>query len=138
MQLGARHEPAHLRYTPFMLRYAVLRHDGVDRPHFDLLFETAPGSGLATWRSETWPIDEVTPLLRLKDHRRLYLDYEGPVAGDRGWVLRVAEGTCRIEPDGQTWTIHLENLRHTLLLRQVRDEAWEAKPLRDGPGITCR
>lgn len=34
-------------------------------------------------------------LERLADHRRLYLDYEGPIAGDRGVVRRVAVGDLR-------------------------------------------
>ena len=30
------------------LRYVILWHDGVAEPHFDLMFETLPGSALAT------------------------------------------------------------------------------------------
>jgi hypothetical protein len=30
--------------------------------------------------------------LRLADHRRMYLDYEGPVSGGRGSVVRMARG----------------------------------------------
>jgi hypothetical protein len=55
------------------LRYVILHHGGIADPHFDLMFETLPGSDLATWRSQAWPIEEPTPLTRLKDHRRLYL-----------------------------------------------------------------
>jgi len=29
---------------------------------------------------------------RLEDHRRLYLDYQGPIAGDRGEATRLATG----------------------------------------------
>ena len=36
------------------LRYAILHHTGIPSPHFDLMFETAPGSDLATWRVERW------------------------------------------------------------------------------------
>jgi hypothetical protein len=32
-------------------RYVILRHEGIDQPHFDLMFEAAPGALLATWRS---------------------------------------------------------------------------------------
>ena len=39
------------------LRYVILWHDGVAEPHFDLMFETLPGSALATWRSPRWPVE---------------------------------------------------------------------------------
>src|SRR5258706_5113599 len=74
------------------LRFAILHHTGVPTPHFDLMFETAPGSPLATWRSPVWPILQPTPIERLDDHRRDYLDYQGPVSNDRGHVRRVAGG----------------------------------------------
>ena len=74
------------------LRYAVLHHTNVAAPHFDLLFERQPGGSLMTWRSVVWPVVDFTPLERLADHRREYLEYEGPVSGDRGEVRRVAGG----------------------------------------------
>ena len=55
------------------LRYVILWHDGVPEPHFDLMFETLPGSALSTWRSPRWPVESPTPAARLKDHRRAYL-----------------------------------------------------------------
>jgi len=33
--------------------------------------------------------------LRLPDHRQLYLDYQGPISGDRGSVRRLNRGTVR-------------------------------------------
>src|SRR5438270_849624 len=47
---------------PPALRYVVLRHDGIDDPHFDLTFETSSGPALATWRSPQWPIERETML----------------------------------------------------------------------------
>jgi hypothetical protein len=76
------------------LRCAVLHHEGVENPHYDLLFETAPGSALATWRAERWPVRAGDYLRRLDDHRRDYLDYEGAISGDRGRVRRVYAGSC--------------------------------------------
>ena len=76
------------------LRCAVLHHEGVENPHYDVLFETAPGSVLATWRAEHWPIQAGDYVVRIADHRRDYLDYEGPISGDRGRVRRVYAGTC--------------------------------------------
>ncbi len=78
------------------LRYVVLRHEGIAEPHFDLMFETAPGSALATWRSPVWPPGTGTPLPPLPDHRADYLTYEGPVSRGRGAVRRVSHGTYRV------------------------------------------
>jgi len=79
------------------LRYVILRHAGVPEPHFDLMFESTPGGELMTWRSLEWPITQETNLTRLAEHRRAYLDYEGPISNDRGHVTRVAAGTCQID-----------------------------------------
>src|SRR5580765_1966878 len=68
------------------LRYVILHHTGVPTPHYDLMFETDPGSPLATWRSPTWPITDPTLLERLADHRRDYLEYQGPLTNNRGEV----------------------------------------------------
>ena len=81
------------------LRYVVLRHEGVDEPHFDLMFETAPRSDLATWRSHEWPLRMLSPIVSIQDHRREYLDYAGPLTGDRGSVDRIAAGTHRLKSD---------------------------------------
>ncbi|HEX4055193.1 MAG TPA: hypothetical protein VHX86_13095 [Tepidisphaeraceae bacterium] len=79
-----------------VLRYVVLHHTGIERPHYDLMVEFESGSALLTWRLPHWPPqqnDEFTPLAK---HRRDYLEYEGPVAGDRGSVKRIAAGDHRI------------------------------------------
>lgn len=91
------------------LRYAILHHTGVPAPHFDLMFETAPGSPLATWRSPTWPITAPTPVERLPDHRSAYLTYEGPVSNNRGHVTRVAGGAAQIVHSDTAWTITTES-----------------------------
>ncbi len=75
-------------------RYAVLHHTGHGPPHYDLMFETSPGSPLLTFRSPVWPVSDEVRLERLPDHRPMYLDYEGPVSGGRGEVRAVARGTC--------------------------------------------
>ena len=79
------------------LRYVVLRHDGIPDPHFDVMWEQRPGSPLMTVRSHDWPMRDPTRFEALPDHRRDYLDYEGPVSGGRGHVRRVASGTCEVE-----------------------------------------
>jgi hypothetical protein len=85
-----------------VLRFVVLRHEGVPSPHIDLMVEVTPGSSLITWRCDRWPIDGPTPLTFLPDHRNAYLEYEGPISGDRGHVTRVESGTYTLicaDPD---------------------------------------
>ncbi len=103
------------------LRYVILHHEGIAEPHYDLMFETAPGSDLATWRANEWPIHHGSALTRLADHRRAYLDYEGPVSGDRGTVKRISAGTYDLgqNRDG--------------LFQGIWREAEEFALVRDGP-----
>ena len=60
-----------------------------------------PGAGqLWTWAITVNPLCQPLPLEcqaeRLPDHRRIYLDYQGPVSGDRGHVQQAAKGTCEV------------------------------------------
>lgn len=51
------------------------------------------GEVLVTWAAEIWPqAAEPVAALHLPDHRLAYLDYEGPVSGNRGHVVRVDRG----------------------------------------------
>ncbi|MEO1007932.1 MAG: hypothetical protein AAFX79_05160 [Planctomycetota bacterium] len=86
---------------PIRLPTVLLRHDLPDGTrHFDwmLAAEPDPDSPLVTFRVEE-RIDRGPPAFRaerLADHRRRYLDYEGPISGGRGRVSRVASGECTI------------------------------------------
>jgi hypothetical protein len=89
-----------LRMNFDMPRYVVLLHDTQpctnarrSGPHFDWMFDN--GRGLWTWAIEERLLhDTVGPVnaVRLADHRREYLDYEGPVSGNRGSVTQVEGG----------------------------------------------
>ncbi len=73
------------------MRFAVLHHN---HPfiHWDLLLETP--ALCWTWRLLDAP--QTTGCLRaerIADHRPFYLDYEGPVSGDRGTVAQWDAGT---------------------------------------------
>lgn len=71
-------------------RFAILRHDDPDL-HWDLLLEA--GDHCKTWRLTAVPQDDTDiPATPIADHRRFYLDYEGPVSGDRGTVERWDRG----------------------------------------------
>ncbi len=109
------------------LRYVVLWHSGIAEPHFDFMVETRTGSELAAWRSPTWPVENQQPWRRLKDHRRVYLDFEGELTGHRGHVQRVASGLCSVEiEENSVWLIGLEigGLRASF----IRDNDWRVEP----------
>ncbi|MBY0526091.1 MAG: hypothetical protein K2R98_22035 [Gemmataceae bacterium] len=81
-----------------MPRYVILEHD---HPflHWDFMLEA--GDVLRTWRLGAAP--QVGTTIRaepLGDHRKQYLDYEGPVSGGRGSVKRWDAGTIVWHVDG--------------------------------------
>ena len=69
-----------------MPRFAILEHDWPTR-HWDFLLEA--GSVLRAWRllEKPW-MDRVVPAEANFDHRLLYLDFEGPLSGNRGSASR--------------------------------------------------
>ena len=78
-------------------RFVVLHHTGWGQEHLDLMIEPAPGAQkLHTWRVPCWPLRDGVRLTPLGEHRREYLEYEGPVSGGRGEVRCVARGLCAI------------------------------------------
>jgi len=108
------------------LRYVILRHEGIDRPHFDLMFETSPTAKLSTWRSDIWPIVQPTKLLKLADHRREYLTYEGPVSRNRGRVRRIEGGECTaLVREDAHWRVRFPSGVELRMVR-CRDDMWNA------------
>jgi hypothetical protein len=110
------------------LRYVVLRHEGIAEAHYDLMFEKPDGSGLMTWRSPHWPIEGAIDVIRLRDHRRAYLDYEGPVTADRGFVYQAAAGTyvSTATSDGIEMTVFPAGTRVRFI--QTDQEHWRVEP----------
>jgi hypothetical protein len=83
-------------------RYVVLHHTGYGTEHFDFMLDLDAAGPLLTWRLPAWPAADVRDATPLPPHRRVYLEYEGPIGGDRGFVRRVAAGTCDVRRfDGQ-------------------------------------
>lgn len=96
-----------------MTRYVVLHHVLSDRSHWDLMIEHGPT--LATWRLEHDPAELLprgseaqTPALKIADHRKHYLTYEGPVSGGRGSVHRLDEGWATVlEEEPYGWVVRM-------------------------------
>lgn len=64
--------------------------------HWDLMLESE--GVLWTWALPEMPTANTSlDCERLADHRIAYLDYEGPISGDRGDVRRVMSGEFRFE-----------------------------------------
>ena len=79
-----------------MPRFVILRHELPSHrsreSHWDLMFEQ--GDVLRTWAvQEIPPLDTWIDADLLPDHRVAYLDYEGPISGDRGTVSQWDAGT---------------------------------------------
>ncbi|NBO91829.1 MAG: hypothetical protein EBV06_05895 [Planctomycetia bacterium] len=74
-----------------MTRFVLLKHN---HPflHWDLMLEVE--ESLWTWRLDRPPRYHDTQFAeRIADHRKIYLDYEGPISGGRGEVRREVSGT---------------------------------------------
>ena len=112
-------------------RFALLRHDGHGPTHFDLLLEQ--GAALTTWQFDASPADLVPGQalrgVRLPDHRRLYLDYEGPISNGRGQVTRVDRGVGELrepQPDFLELALRGQRLRGRYLLeRDAAGNGWK-------------
>lgn len=74
-----------------MPRFAILCHDSPRGLHYDFFLER--DDVLLTWALPELPsVGKELAAERLLDHRLLYLDYEGPISGDRGTVTRWDRG----------------------------------------------
>lgn len=77
------------------LRYVILAHSVNNATHFDLMLEVADQEKLRTFQlaarleqpGATCGANEISA------HRLAYLEYEGDIPGERGFVRRVEAGT---------------------------------------------
>lgn len=111
-----------------MLRYAILIHD-YPYLHWDLLVEHSPDEKLKTWRLAESPREDVPISAEaLPDHRRLYLDYEGPLSGDRGEVKRWDAGAVVIVSQTATAIVlemRGERIQGKAELEHLKDNFWQ-------------
>ncbi len=126
-----------------MPRFVVLRHElpaGAPRPsHWDLMFEHQ--GVLLTWATTHSP-DNAIPVVveRLADHRLVYLDYEGPVAGNRGTVTRWDAGRYDLlEFTEDCLKANVLGTRlHGAIELTAKQEAWVLSYLPDEPSIQAK
>lgn len=97
--------PQSIERRRFVLLFHELPAHSDRASHWDFMIESGPS--LRTWAlpveiSNENPANSDTDglALALPDHRLAYLDYEGPVSGDRGTVRRVAMGVHSLQVDG--------------------------------------
>lgn len=105
------------------LRFALLEHQTAGHVHWDLLVQVPGRERLATWRLLANPLrtDATIGAERIADHRPLYLDYEGPISGDRGTVRRIDAGTVQwVEQHDDEAVLELrgEHLRGRYVVRR--------------------
>jgi hypothetical protein len=105
-----------------MPRFVLLEHDHPTL-HWDLMLEA--GAVLQTWRLAAPPAAEgPVAVERSFDHRLVYLDYEGPISGGRGRVVRWDAGTFAwLEVTEETVAVRLEGGRLRGSLRLQRHTA---------------
>ena len=110
-----------------MPRFVVLEHDH-PALHWDLMLEAS--GVLQTWRLDQPPdagsgsIDAT----EVSDHRVAYLDYEGPVSGNRGRVRRWDAGdfdeAAESLPDVRVFTLRGVRARGRVQLERVAGTKW--------------
>lgn len=110
-----------------MLRFVILHHTGYGDEHWDLMLEKQ--GTLLTWKLPNDPGGGAKlPIkaIRIGDHRPIYLDYEGPVSGNRGTVIRKDSGSLNwitALPDKFLFGLDGIRLKGTFRLTQVAT-AW--------------
>jgi hypothetical protein len=113
-----------------MPEFVILQHQlpsGNERgSHWDFMLQV--DDHLRTWALADPPANETTvDAMLLDDHRLDYLNYEGPVSGNRGAVSQWDRGSYTLltnEP--QHWQVELRGKRLVgrASLRRVEDQRW--------------
>lgn len=126
--------------TPMRVRFVILHHHQGDgeqkdhqfKEHWDFMIEQA--ETLATWQLFENPTQNPNSEIqakRIADHRKAYLEYEGPVSQNRGQVQRIESGICVVRESTPTnWIIELKGrkLVGQYELRGTNDNQWTWRP----------
>lgn len=129
-----------------MPRFVLLLHEcpnGIPRStHCDLMLETdesletwALGQLPSDWHSLSTPKDSIqlastnsVAAERIAEHRKAYLDYEGPVSGERGNVRKLDAGSfCNCQTPF-SYELKGQKIKGKIELRQTTDaHQWQLK-----------
>jgi hypothetical protein len=109
-----------------MPRYVILEHD-YPSVHWDLMLES--GEVLRTWRltAVPQPGGQAVTATATFDHRPMYLDYEGPIRGNRGHVVRWDHGMFtwqKMESDRLAVELDGVRLRGVMVLERTSHSEW--------------
>lgn len=89
-------------------------------------------------RLDRTPVGERLAAHRIQDHRPRYLSYEGPLAGNRGAVTRVASGRVTQTPLAPgSWRLDVRwsgegACRQVLLLQRLGGDEWSIEVVETG------
>lgn len=108
-----------------MPRFSILTHD---HPflHWDFLLEA--GNACRTWRLLSPPDSHGEVIAEaLSDHRLMYLNYQGPVSGDRGHVSQWDSGSFewrQNEADAVEVDVAGSRIQGRICVRRTADKSW--------------
>ncbi len=107
----------------FVLLHHLLPESSARRSHFDFMIEGQ--DDLRTWSLATLPREGASTFAEeIAGHRKMYLDYEGPLSDDRGSVSRVDQGSYEmITCDDSIWEGELRGRVYRGTFRFVRSSA---------------
>jgi len=120
-------------------RFALLLHEHSEKPesrHQDLLLEMDLSLFALKISPPVADFRRGFGALRHFDHRKLYLDYEGPISGDRGFVVRIDGGEIlgRVSPEGFELELRGSELCGHYRFEPIGKEGWRVMPLGKSPG----
>lgn len=116
----------------------LLLHQTADGSHHDWLVGTPdyhrdPDSRLWAARvrpdSGNWRGLECFDLHLIAPHRRVYLGYQGPIAGGRGYVTRADRGSAVIRMwsrDRIVWDLRMRGFAGTIDAKRLTQTRWRA------------
>jgi len=113
----------------------VIQHHITENEHYDIMFETEGSDMLLTWQIILSYMDlllkgAAIKAERIRDHRKHYLDYEGPVKSSGGSVKIFDSGYCRTllkENDKFEFELNGKKLAGNIMLNKIDNNIFEVK-----------